>query len=484
MKNRCLLASTLATFALAGTAGTAAADPGVVVLSFEGEMNLAVQARAEIVELVDRDYDVVTQRAWREALENDGRTGKAAWQAAAKQTHVTAVIEGSATRAKSGGTLSLVVRDARTGKVIEELSAPLGKSGLSEKGKSQLEASLTDALFASGNGAEPVVRSDDDDEATEADAPGAPRRGRRVAVREEDDEVASAPRTARVTGDAKVDVAASHATPEQERLALFEAPRNDGSAAPSQPASPALPRVPIADLSLTGSAVSRQFGFTGADLPADYPGTTVTSLAVSAAIYPTTKRDGHGRLNGLGVAATFGKSVASEVPVDLDGEIFDFPVTQNAWQIDAHYRYPAGAALVDGHVGYGSITHYVEDIPEDAALELDLLDAEYGYLDIGGRVEIEAGPRTTLGFSASYLHMLNVGVVTDPDLLGNAQAWGMSAGLDLKIQLGAGMFAGAGADYRRISMVFDGDGELYQDVDVDDAKDTFLGGHLELGVVF
>lgn len=481
MKNRRTLASSLAaTFAAAfGTfalAGAAAADPGVVVLSFDGEMNLAVQARAEIVELVDRDYDVVTQRAWREALENDGRTGKAAWKAAAKQTHVTAVIEGSATRAKSGGTLTLVVRDARTGKVIEQIAAPLGKSGLTDKGKTQLEVSLTDALFAAGDGDAPAARAEEDgDERGAEDA---------------DEDVAAAaprsPRAPRVTADAKVDVAASHAAPgpEGERMALFEAPRDDGSAAPAKAASPALPRVPIADLSLTGSAISRQFGFTGADLPADYPGTTVTSLAVSAAIYPTSQRDGHGRLNGLGVAATFGKSVASEVPVDLDGEVFDFPVTQSAWQIDAHYRYPAGAALLDGHVGYGSITHYVENIPEDAALELDLLDAEYGYLDFGGRVEIEAGPRTTLGFQASYLHMLNVGVVTDPDLLGNAKAWGMSAGLDLKVQLGAGMFAGAGADYRRISMVFDGDGELYQDVDVDDAKDTFLGGHLELGVVF
>lgn len=482
MMNRCLLASTLATVAL-GLASTAHADPGVVVLSFEGEMNLAVASRAEIVALVDRDYEVVTQRAWREALENDGRQGKAAWAAASKQTHVTAIVEGSASRARGGGVLKLAVRDARTGKLIEELSAPLGKEGLTEKARTQLEVALVDALFATGDGA-PV----EDVEADEADEDRGSVKRRRVARRDEDDAEREAPATSarppRVAADVKVDVAASHATPEQDRMALFEAPRNDGSAAPSTPARPSLPRVPIADLSLTGSAISRQFGFTGADLPADYPGATVTSLALSAAIYPTSKRDGHGRLNGLGVAATIAKSVASEVPVDLDGEVFDFPVTQSAWQIDAHYRHPAGAALIDGHVGYASLTHYIEDIPEDAALELDLLDAEYGYLDFGARIEIEAGPRTTLGFSASYLHMLQVGVVTDPDLLGNASAWGMQAGLDLKIQLGAGMFAGAGADYRRVSMVFDGDGELYQDVDVDDAKDTFLGGHLELGVLF
>jgi hypothetical protein len=436
-------------------AGLATADPGVVVLSFEGEMNLAVAARAEIVALVDRDYDVVTQRRWREAIENDGRRGKAAWRQAAQQTKVAAVIEGSAVAAERGGTLKLTIRDAATGLIIEQLSAPLGKNGLTEQGRQDLEMELTDTLFAAG------------DNVREAD---------------EQDEGRARPR---VSADVKVGMAASHSGAEPERLALFEAPRNDGSAAPTiEKEAPKLPRIPIVDVSLTGAAMSRQFGFTGADLPAEYPGTTVTSIGLSAALYPTSKRDARGRLNGLGVAASIMTSVASDVPVDLDGEIFDFPVSQDAWQINAHYRYPAGAALIDGHVGYASLTHYVEDIPQDAALELDLLDAEYGYLDFGGRVEIEAGPRTTLGFSASYLHMLQVGIVTDPDLLGNASSWGMQAGLDLKIAMGAGMFVAAGADYRRVSMVFDGDGELYQDISVDDAKDTFLGGHLELGVVF
>jgi hypothetical protein len=391
---------------------------------------------------------------------------------------VAAIIEGSASRGQGGGTLRLVVRDAHNGKTIEELSAPLGKDGLTDKARAELEVSLNDALFSSGDAlAEEKQRQNADDEADERRR--AARTGERAGDGAGDEPVRG--RAPRVSADVKVDVAASV---EPQRNALFEAPLDDGSSAPTVVSKPAPRRAPIADISLTGSAISRQFGFTGANLPADYPGATVTSIGLAAAVYPTSKRDGRGRLNGLGLGAAVATSVASEVPVDIDGEIFDFPVSQRFWQIDAHYRYPAGAALIDGHVGYASLTHYVEDIPEDAALELDLLDAEYGFLDFGARVEIEAGPRTTLGFSASYLHMLQVGVVTDPDLLGNAQSWGMKAGLDLKVTLGAGMFAAAGADYRRVSMVFDGDGELYQDVDVDDAKDTFLGGHLELGVVF
>lgn len=458
MMNRTLRTSLFATaVSLCGLLGTAAADPGVVVLSFEGEMNLAVTARAEVVSLVDRDYEVVTQRVWREALENDGRKGRAAWRQASKATQVSAVIEGTAVRDGKGGTLELVVRDARTGRAIETISAPLSKNGLTDKARTELEIMLVDALFETTDAKEAPTEEAADEE--------------------------RASRRPRVAADVKVGMAASQQQ-EPSRLALFEAPKNDGSAAPTVVAEVAPKRAPIASLSVNGSAMSRQFGFTGVDLPADYPGATVTSIGASAALYPTSKHDKYDRLNGLGVAAAIRTSVASEVPVDIDGEIYDFPVSQSYWQINAHYRYPAGVALIDGHVGYASLTHYVDDIPEDAALELDLLDAEYGYLDFGARVEVEAGPRTSLGFSASYLHMLQVGIVTDPDLLGNASSWGMQAGLDLKIQMGAGMYVQAGADYRRVSMRFDGDGELYQDINVDDAKDTFIGGRLEIGAQF
>ncbi|MEZ4359545.1 MAG: hypothetical protein R3B48_05145 [Kofleriaceae bacterium] len=426
-------------------------DPGVVVLSFEGEMNLSVAARAEVVSIIDRDYEIVTQRAWREALEDEGGS-KGAWKRAATATGVTAVIEGTTTKRRAGGALRLRVRDARTGKVIEELTAALDRDGLSEKARSEFEVSLVDALFATGDSAI--------------------------------EELDSGAKPPRLAAEVKVDVAASHSI-EPEHRALFEAPRDDGSILPIVAAAPPRPpRQPIADVSLTTFARSRQFGFTGATLPADYPGSTVTGLGLTASVYPMSKPDARHRVNGLGLAASVGTSVSSDVPVQIDDQVFDFPVSQRTWQVNAHYRYPAGAALVDGHIGYGSFTHYVEDIPEDAPLELDLLDAEYGYLDVGGRVEIEAGPRTTLGFFGSYLYMANVGVVTDPDLLGNASAWGMKLGLDLQVQLGVGIYALAGADYRRVSMVFDGDGELYQDVDVDDAKDTVLGGHLDLGIAF
>lgn len=455
----------------AAVSDAAATDPGVVVLAFDGDEDLALVGRSVVLGLVDRDYDLVPPRMWRDALDQEKRgRGRKDWSKAAKDVGVAAVVEGAAVKSRSGGQLRIWVRDAHTGKIAGEVTAPLTVDGLDEEAKATLEMELVDALFA----------ATDSDVAARKRGATRPPRGERAEVAPAKEGEARAPR---VASETKVDVASSQVGLEQQRLALFEAPQSDGSSLPAAKGGSRAAR-PIAELAVTGAAISRQFGFTGAVLPADYPGSTVTSLGLGGAVYPMSKAEPRGRLNGFGLAASVMTAVGSDVPVEIDGEVFDFPVSQRAWQLGVHYRYPAGPALVEGHLGYGSITHYVDDIPEDAELELDLLDAEYGFLDIGGRVEVDAGPRTTLGFAASYLYLTSVGIVTDPDLLGGAQAWGMKLGLDLKVQLTRGVFAAAGADYRRVSMVFDGTGELYEDVDVDDAKDTFVGGHLDVGVAF
>lgn len=453
-------------------ADATSSDPGVVVLAFDGDEDLALVGRSVVLGLVDRDYDLVPPRMWRDALDMEKRgRGRKDWSKAAKDIGVAAVIEGAAVKSRGGGQLRIWVRDAHTGKIAGEVSAPLTVDGLEEEAKATLEMELVDALFA----------------ATDSDVAARKAKPRVERAEVVTGEVAPAkegePRAPRVASETKVDVASSQIGLEKDRLALFDAPGVDGSSLPVAK-GPTQPARLIAELSVTGAAVSRQFGFTGAVLPADYPGSTVTSLGLGGAVYPMSKAESRGRLNGFGLAASVMTAVGSDVPVEIDGEVFDFPVSQRAWQLGVHYRYPAGPALVEGHLGYGSITHYVDDIPEDAELELDLLDAEYGFLDVGGRVEVDAGPRTTLGFAASYLYMTSVGIVTDPDLLGGAQAWGMKLGLDLKVQIARGVFAAAGADYRRVSMVFDGTGDLYEDVDVDDAKDTFVGGHLDVGVAF
>jgi hypothetical protein len=477
----------LSAFGLLG--GVAHADtPGVVVLGFEGDGSLASSTRGAVIELVSRDYGVIAPRRWADALNND-ETGSAAWALAAHDLGAVAVVEGKLVKGSKGKVLRVVVRNAHTGKTVEEIDTRLEKEGLSGKGKADLEVELVDALFLTADPDHSVKPEPEPPTKIKRRSSGASTaKDEELTLDDPDDGVAPAKSEAappRISAESKVNLGASQSG--VERMSLFEAPRNDGSGRPEATAVASPPsRGPIADITLTGAAISRQFGFTGAVLPSDYPGSTVTSLGVAGAIFPIGGHDERNRLTGFGLAGSLTSAVASDVPVTIDDMVYDFPVTQRSWELAGHYRYAAGPALVDGHLGYASLTHVIEEIPEDADPTLDLLDAEYAYVDLGGRVEVEAGPRTTLGFSASYLYVTQLGALTDPDMLGNASAWGMEMGLDLKVELGHRIFAAAGADYRRIHLTFDGDGAMYDDlgIDVDEAQDTFVGGHLQVGVGF
>jgi hypothetical protein len=474
--------------------GVAHADsPGVVVLGFEGDGSLASSTRGAVIELVSRDYGVIAPRRWADALNNDEQ-GSAAWALAAHDLGVVAVVEGKLVKSGKGKVLRVVVRNAHTGKTVEEISTHLEREGLSGKAKADLEVELVDALFLTA----------DPDHSVKPEQQEPPTKGKRragsasaaSAAKDGEEELtlddssdAMAPAKGevappRISAETKVNLGASQSG--VERMSLFEAPKSDGSGRPEAAPATSPARAPIADITLTGAAISRQFGFTGAVLPSDYPGSTVTSLGVAGAIYPIGDHDERHRLTGFGLSGSLTSAVSSDVPVTIDDMVYDFPVTQRSWELAGHYRYAAGPALVDGHLGFASLSHAIEDIPEDADETLDLLDAEYSYVDMGGRVEVEAGPRTTLGFSASYLYVTQLGALTDADMLGNASSWGMEMGLDLKVELGHRIFAAAGADYRRIHLTFDGDGAMYDDlgIDVDEAQDTFVGGHLQVGVGF
>jgi hypothetical protein len=46
------------------------------------------------------------------------------------------------------------------------------------------------------------------------------------------------------------------------------------------------------------------------------------------------------------------------------------------------------------------------------------------------------------------------------------------------------MYLAAGADYRRMSLSFDGDGDMMSTFDVDGVLDTYTGAHLGAGSRF
>jgi hypothetical protein len=176
--------------------------------------------------------------------------------------------------------------------------------------------------------------------------------------------------------------------------------------------------------------------------------------------------------------------MGSYVDIDHDGEILDLPVTQTRWSVAARYRHVAGGTTLEASLGYGGLSHFVDDVPEDAGEDFDLIDSEYAEIEAGGRVELEIGPSARLGFGLVYLYPTDAGAISAPDLLGNGTAWGIEGSAELRIAVSRSVHVTAGVDYRRLSLTFDGDGDMMSTYDVDAALDTYTGAHLGAGTRF
>jgi hypothetical protein len=219
-------------------------------------------------------------------------------------------------------------------------------------------------------------------------------------------------------------------------------------------------------------------------VPDGYPGRMAKGVRLAGALFPASKPDARGRLSGFGVAGTLSRSVASYVDIDHNEEILDLPVTQTRWSIAAKYRKLKGGTTLEASLGYGGLTHYIDLVPEDAGDDMDLLDGEYREIEAGGRVELSLGANARLGFGLAYLYPTDAGEITAPDLLGSAGAWGIEGTADLYINVGKSMYITAGADYRRLSISFYGDGDMMSTFDIDAALDVYTGAHIGTGTRF
>jgi hypothetical protein len=482
------LALPCAAAALVIAHGDAAAGAGrVVVLGFEGPPAVADDTRTEVVNLVAHDHDVVAPKRWvkarRAAEEKD--VGPRAWARASREAGVDAVIEGAVHGERGRYVLTLAARDARSGNEIDTIEIDVGKNGLSRQARGRLREQLGDLLdWVDGSG---EAARGLDDESLEG--------GEDLKDLEEDgdggddgdddgDGEEEAPKD-------KEKAKAKPAVRGNDLVALFREDAADDAEEPETPGTahaataPAGPRARHIELTGGGYVLSRTFDFLGGEnLPAGYPGRMARGLRVAAAVFPSSRPNDRGRMSGFGVGGEVSRSVGSYVDVDNNGEILDLPVTQTRWSVAAKYRRVKGGTTLEGSVGYGGLSHFIDDVPEDAGDDFDLMDGEYQELEVGGRVELAIGPSARLGFGLTYLYPTDAGEITAPDLLGSAGAWGIEGTAELQINVGASMYVAAGADYRRLSLSFAGDGDMMSTFDVDSALDIYTGAHLGAGTRF
>lgn len=465
---RAALALPFALAALVAASGSADAGAGrVVVLGFEGPSAVADDTRTEVVNLVARDHDVVSPKRWvkarRSAEEKD--VGPRAWARAAREAGVDAVIEGAVHGGRGRWVLTLAAREAKSGNEIDTIEVPLGKDGMSRDAKARLREELTDLLdWVDGSG---EAARGLDDESLEG--------GEDLQdLEEEVEEEKPQPKKA-VRGKDLVALFQEDDDEEEAPAPIATAP------APARTGTPARKLELIAG----GYVLSRTMDFIGGEsLPGGYPGRMARGLRIAAAVFPSSRANDRGRMSGFGVAAGVSRSVGSYVDVDHDGEILDLPVTQTRWSVAARYRRVSGGTTLEASLGYGGLSHFVDDVPEEADEDFDLIDGEYQEIEAGGRVELAIGPSARLAFGLTYLYPTDAGAITAPELLGNGTAWGIEGSAELQIALGRSLYLAAGADYRRMSLSFDGDGDMMSTFDVDGVLDTYTGAHLGAGSRF
>src|SRR5262249_28240654 len=135
----------LALVAVLCAASSADAKPRrLVVLDFDGQRAFADIGRTTVMSLLGDQYDVVATRRWETARAQASAHGPQQWQQAAKQAGVDAVIEGYVQDEGRHHVLTVVVREANTGRELDTVSIRLGTKGLDADQSRKLAKQLDD----------------------------------------------------------------------------------------------------------------------------------------------------------------------------------------------------------------------------------------------------------------------------------------------------------------------------------------------------
>lgn len=138
--------------ALALAASTAAAKPSkVVVLPFQGPPSLAYYGRAAVIGALQDRHLMMSPKKWDDALRFEAMARPSSahgvrWALVAKQTRVDAIIDGYVTADTRGLMLHVVVREAATHDLFDEIAVPLGERGPSDDGNHKLSRDLGELM--------------------------------------------------------------------------------------------------------------------------------------------------------------------------------------------------------------------------------------------------------------------------------------------------------------------------------------------------
>jgi hypothetical protein len=505
----------LALAAVLCAASSADAKPRrVVVLDFDGQRTFADVGRNTVMSLLGDQYDVVATRRWETARAQASGHGPQQWQQAAKQAGVDAVIEGYVQDEGRHHVLTVVVREAATGRELDSLSIRLASSGLdgdqTRKLGKQLEEIFEwidgDATASDVGSRLPDVRTvrpmlgahqepkpekdRDDDEADDDDHQlrhRHHRRHREVASSDDADDKKPEPAKPEPPKPPELKVVASTDDPTKDTndlVKLFGPDSKEADVVSDHKAKHVPVPTPKIMISAGGYYASRGMSFeadpNATQAPPEYPASGITGLSLNAAVYPFPTQKVDGDLSGIGFTFAIAHSVGSVLTAMDDTGYGDYTLEHTAWDLGVHYRWPIDIVSIDAEASLGNDSHTIVDLPQS----IQLPDTAVTYLGLGAHVYLHVTEHSSVGFGAKYLYVTAAGDINSEDWFGAGSSWGLVLDTDFTVPVWGPLFARGGIEYRRVSFDFEGSGMLAQQLGMWSAVDSSIGFIAQLGVKF
>jgi hypothetical protein len=493
---------------LTAAASTADAKPRrVVVLDLNGPRALADSSRSAIISLLGKQYDIVGTQKWLDAKAAVSRRthGPEAWTKTAKQTGVDAVIDGYINEEGRAKVLTVIVTDAATGQEMDALTIRLPAKGFNEAAERKLSEGLEERFDfieplpqSAGRqydeyepkkpkvkdrtriGAKQPVDETEEVEGEEEEVKPKRRRTKRVEREETEEEVTEKPaRVATVTQTKK--------EKEDENVAVvFGLEKTEIEVLDPKRRVVSRP-TPVAQFSGGFGYGSRSLAI-GAEDPGavdNLLGVPNKSLQLSGAFYPFPRQKRDGVLSGVGFSFQIDKSLGGSVAVLGEEETVEFNINQYSFHGGIHYRVALNESFAfDGEVGYGQHHYQLLDPPDF----YEVPDVGYGFLTAGGSLDLSITDRSSVGFGAKYLYMLETGNLNDTgDFVGYGPgtSWGVKLDGHFVIPLPKNMFVRGDISYTRIKSTFDGQGSVIaEEAMVYEASDSVVQGAAKIGIEF
>ncbi|HEU0037169.1 MAG TPA: hypothetical protein VFQ53_41450 [Kofleriaceae bacterium] len=519
-----------ALYAALPTATADAKPRRVVILDFDGPRTLADSGRSSVVTVIGEQYDVVATKRWVDTKAAVARRshGPTVWSKASKQAGVDAVIDGYVQEEGRGKVLTVVVTDASTGNELDPLTIKLGSKGFTAAAEQQLRDGLEERLEwiepVSGGNPNPLpekkLREMVGAKKPDADAPAittapisddepAPRKRRTkrvedvVGIGSETDDAAPRKRPAADDADegvtektaatepterdskpkqvATIETKQTQEQKETNELVSLLVPPEVISIEPKVVHTPRpTPRFRIGGGGYYGSRSLLVSGENPENLT-QYSGVPNKGLEVNAAAYPFPTKKIDGTLSGIGFSFGIQHAAGSVVTFD-DGEaVGDYTINQNGWNAGIHYRAPLGNAFaLDGEVGYGKANYIIVDAPDT----FEVPDTSYSFLSAGGHLDLSITERSTVGFGAKYLYMLDTGDISSTDWYGPGRSSGFAIDGNFVVPLPKNLYVRGELSFTRIKTTFDGVGQITEDEGVSDATDSTVNANVGIGITF